>query len=137
MLYIYLRDNKPHLLNYICTTYEIGYTKDKFLYSVMDNFGIDLLKFLNNNIINLRKINYLNKIKFILKLLKECCIALKIIHDLGFIHYDVKLKNFLITDLFIDRYNKIEEIEFQIKIIDFGFIARIGDNIIKKELMDI
>ena len=111
---------KRNLLKYICKLYEFGYINDKSrknLYCIMEKGNNELLDFLKK----IQRYSVTDKIKFIIKLFKECCIALKIIHDLGFIYLDIKPENFLI--------NFRNENDFNIKIIDFGFISKIGDKI--------
>ena len=134
LLTIYLENtqntNKNNLLKYICKIYELGiiYESSKFenkkLYCIMEKGNIDLYTFFfkQNNIKIIKNIK--NKVAFLLKLFKECCNALKIIHDLGFVHFDIKLENFLI--------NFRSENDFDIKIIDFGFISKIGDKLVLK-----
>ena len=107
LLTIYLGNtqntNKNNLLKYICKIYELGiiYESNKFenkkLYCIMEKGNIDLYTFFfkQNNIKIIKNIK--NKVAFLLKLFKECCNALKIIHDLGFVHFDIKLENFLIN----------------------------------------
>jgi serine/threonine protein kinase len=136
LLTIYLENlhdsngNKNDLLKYICKIYELGiiYESNKFennkLYCIMEKGNIDLYTFFfKQKYINIIK-NIKNKVAFLLKLFKECCNALKIIHDLGFVHFDIKLENFLI--------NFRSENDFDIKIIDFGFISKIGDKLVLK-----
>ena len=117
----YLTYNKTNELKYLCKLYEYGFINNfkdyKKLYAIMDNCGIDLGKY----IISLKytKILTLHKILYIIE---ECAKAIKIIHDTGYVHMDIKPQNFLI--------NLKNNIEF-IKIIDFGIIIK-NNSIINK-----
>ena len=122
LLYKYLDTNeKRDLLDYICRVSQIGYiSENNTIYCIMHKCGIDLLNFLNENIDKLISLSYYDKIIFLLNLIKQCAIAIKIIHDLGYVHLDIKLENFLI----VLKNGNIND--YQIKIIDFGFILQKG-----------
>lgn len=122
LLYKYLNTNeKRDLLDYICKVLQIGYiSENNTIYCIMSKCGIDLRNFLNKNIDKIRLLSYFNKIIFLLNLIKQCAIAIKIIHDLGYVHLDIKLENFLIV-MKDDNIN-----DYQIKIIDFGLISEKG-----------
>ena len=126
LLYKYLdNDENRHLLNYICRVLQIGYTyENKNIYCIMQKCGEDLNIFLDKNEKLLISLPHNNKIIFLLNLIKQCAIAIKIIHDLGYVHLDIKLENFLIV---LNNINDIND--YQIKIIDFGFIKEEGSNI--------
>ena len=68
----------------------------------MENCGLDFIdKFKNDS----------PDFDTLLKIFYECCKALKIIHDLEYLHLDIKPENFLMKD-------------DQIKIIDFGMVKK-------------
>jgi serine/threonine protein kinase len=79
----------------------------------MENCGTDLANYFykisNNNLNNLLN----NNLQKLLNIFKDCCEAVKIIHDLGYLHLDIKPNNFMIKDN-------------QIKIIDFGESQKVG-----------
>ncbi len=115
LLQKYLQFNKPDLSKYLCKLYEYGFVnKDKDysnIYAIMDNCGIELLEY----IITL-KVNNLLTLKKIIEIMIECAKALQIIHNLDYVHFDIKPQNFLV----------IEEGEsIYIKIIDFGCITKV------------
>ncbi len=103
--------NKSLKLNYPLSNKNIQSIGERY-YAIMENCGTDLSKYfstLNKNKNNLQKL---------LNIFKECCQAVKIIHDLGYLHLDIKPQNFLIS-------NKGQNKE-QIKIIDFGESQKVG-----------
>ena len=102
-------------LKYICELLEYGkYKNKKNIYVIMNNCGIELKQYIlnlkNNNKLTLNKIIYI---------MQECCNALKIIHNYGYCHLDIKPENFLVFN---------SNGKLQIKIIDFGFVTKIGTN---------
>jgi serine/threonine protein kinase len=148
--FLYNLINKP---NYLCKTYEIGkynVVKDFYFYSIMDNCGVDLIDFLqvteeeqNKKKVfklrisiedkNIKNINILfNNLLIIFYKMIEC---IKILHDLGYAHLDIKPENFLISSN--DKKNKLLDLIFTtnienivlIKIIDFGLVRKIGSKI--------
>jgi serine/threonine protein kinase len=148
--YLYNIINKS---NYLCKTYEIGYCLNdnvKSFYSIMDDCGSDIDSFFvvkkmeNEKGILLYKstisINGKNKkslnILFnnLLIIFYKMILGVKIVHDLGYVHLDIKPQNFLISS--IDGRNlldliftiNIENIVL-IKIIDFELVRKIGSTI--------
>ena len=113
LLQKYLSKNNNDKLKYLCKLHEYGFINKqqdyKNLYAIMDNCGIDLEKY----IVELKENNELTLEK-IIEIMIECATSLKIIHDSGYCHLDVKPQNFLVVDLGEGR--------IQIKIIDFGGI---------------
>jgi serine/threonine protein kinase len=88
---------------------EFGEVKDKQLfYAYMNNCGSPL-----NNILTI-SINNINIIKLIKIILLQCLNALKLVHNLNYLHLDIKSTNFLYTI----NNNNLDTL--QIKIIDFG-----------------
>ena len=145
--YLYNLINKP---NYLCKTYEIGYClneddNDKYFYSIMDDCGNDIFSFFALKIGDYKstiKINGKNKnslnILFnnLLIIFYKMILGVKIVHDLGYVHLDIKPHNFLISSnnesnlLDLMFTTNIENIVL-IKIIDFELITKIGTNINK------
>ena len=80
----------------------------------MKNCGMNLSEYFERIIKRNEKISVKDRLKELITIFKECCNAVKIMHDLGYLHLDIKPKNFLISN------------EGQIKIIDFGFIKKNG-----------
>ena len=99
-------------VKYLCKLIEFGSlspyknSKYNYYYAYMEIFGNDLdsLKYNSNS-------NLLLKFTNIFKILYQCCESVKLIHNLEYLHLDIKPENFLIKD------NKI-------KIIDFGFVNK-------------
>ena len=99
-------------VKYLCKLFEFGrlfpYQNKEYnyYYAYMEIFGNDLnsLKYNSNS-------NLLLKFTNIFKILYQCCESVKLIHNLEYLHLDIKPENFLIKD------NKI-------KIIDFGFVNK-------------
>lgn len=100
LLYKYYEKNEN--IKYLCKLYEFGVIQKNKWYAFMENCGLDLINKFNNDRPNFDTL---------LKIFYECCKALKIIHDLEYLHLDIKLENFLIKDN-------------QIKIIDFGMVKK-------------
>jgi serine/threonine protein kinase len=98
---------KDDKLKYLCKLYEFGRIGNVKLYGIMENCGIDMYKYVNKII---QKKSGVPQIIFeeIFKVFKECCDAVKIIHELKYLHLDIKPNNFVITN------------KGQVKIIDFG-----------------
>ena len=119
LLYNYLKKTNINLLNYICRVLQIGYIyENNIIYCIMNKCGINLKFFFKENIDKLRSLSYFDKIIFLLNLIKQCAIAIKIIHDLDYVHLDIKFENFLI----VLKSGNIND--YQIKIIDFGSILK-------------
>ena len=100
LLYKYYEKNEN--IKYLCKLHEFGIIEKNKWYAFMENCGLDLIHKLNN--INI-------DFDTLLKIFYECCKALKIIHDLEYLHLDIKPENFLMKD-------------DQIKIIDFGMVKK-------------
>ena len=119
--------NNNNSLRYICKLYEfglIGNKESKNIYCIQDNGGEELYKYLvkkYKSIFYSLFIGVRDKLIYFLKILLECSRALKIIHDLDYVHMDIKSENFLIVE------NR--DGSFQIKIIDFGYVSKIGSKI--------
>jgi serine/threonine protein kinase len=129
LLTLYLKNNHPDNLKYICSIYQIGYINDSKseLYCIMENCGESLHTFFYNptNRLILDQLLGTNKMKlfiFILQIILQCSIAIKILHDLEYVHFDIKLENLLIQFTDIDN--------FQIKLIDYGAVSKFrkGEN---------
>ena len=115
--YLQISLKETQELKFLCEIYELGQIKRKIkknkpdsdymigrYYCIMDNCGLNLLEYiLKNNIDQSKMINI-----FI-----QCAEALKILHNLDFLHMDIKLENYVIKD-------------DQVKIIDFGEIKKNG-----------
>ena len=78
----------------------------------MKNCGMKLSEYFEIIIERNKKISVKDRLKNLLTIFKECCKTVKIIHDLGYLHLDIKPENFLIND------------NNQVKIIDFGLCVR-------------
>jgi serine/threonine protein kinase len=103
---------------YICKLYEFGHinrSDSKDLYCLMENGGEELYEYLKEYCSSeyFKHLSINKKIMFFLEILLQCSNSLKILHDIGYVHLDIKPENFLI------KIN--EDGTFQIKIIDFGF----------------
>ena len=116
LLYLYYQINAPEQLQYLCNLYEIGKIKDSYLiYGIMEHCGDELLK-INKYLLMDNKIpTKESKLLFIITIFKKCLLSLKLIHDIGYLHLDIKLENYLI---------KFSNNKIQIKIIDFGFVTK-------------
>ena len=121
LIYKYYENNNIDNLKYLCKLYEFGELNNLIInkkkikyYAIMENCGVNLLKYFERIIKRNEKISVKDRLKNLLTIFKECCKAVKIIHDLGYLHLDIKPENFLISN------------EGQIKIIDFGFIKKNG-----------
>jgi serine/threonine protein kinase len=100
LLYKYYE--KTENIKYLCKLNEFGVIEKNKWYAFMENCGLDFIdKFKNDS----------PDFDTLLKIFYECCKALKIIHDLEYLHLDIKVENFLIKDN-------------QIKIIDFGMVKK-------------
>jgi len=110
LLYCYYK-NFPEKIQFLCKIHEIGRIKnnDK-LYAIMDYCGNDLTE-----LEIIKTISNKNEgLFFIVKIFKKILESVKLIHDLNYLHLDIKLDNFLISG---NKYN------FQLKIIDFGLVT--------------
>ena len=102
LLYKYYE--KTENIKYLCKLNEFGVIEKNKWYAFMENCGLDLLN-------KFKKKNDEPDFDTLLKIFYECCKALKIIHDLEYLHLDIKPENFLMKD-------------DQIKIIDFGMVKK-------------
>lgn len=113
MLCKYYFNNDLDKLKYLCILKEFGEVQNQnYLYAYMDNCGKPL-----NDIINI-EIDPINIIKLIKILLKQSLESLKLIHDLDYVHLDIKSDNYLFT------INNNDLDTLQIKIIDFGLTKK-------------
>ena len=105
-------------IQYLCKIREIGTVKNTSrIYAIMDYCGNDLSKLEILNTIQDKNDGLL----FIVKIFKKILESVKLIHDLGYLHLDIKPQNFLI------RENKDE---FDLKIIDFGYVTKCDEEVI-------
>ena len=98
LAYLYITDNNG--IKYFCDLYEFGELKKSFyqftnngknFYALMENGGNELAKITFTQ--NQDGINY--KLKEVLSIIKECANAILVLHDIGILHCDIKLQNFL------------------------------------------
>ena len=130
LLYYYYEkniDKYPDALKYLCKIIEIGKIKDSIkygdIYGIMEYCGKELFDDLNDRFILKKFMNEefknnnipIIKIQFVINIFKQCLLSLKLIHDLNYLHLDIKPENYLIN--IIDN-------NIQIKIIDFGHINK-------------
>ena len=122
LIYKYYENNNIDNLKYLCKLYEFGELNNLIIinekkikyYAIMKNCGMNLSEYFERIIKRNEKISVKDRLKELITIFKECCNAVKIMHDLGYLHLDIKPKNFLISN------------EGQIKIIDFGLIKKNG-----------
>ena len=122
LIYKYYENNNIDNLKYLCELYEFGELNNLIIinkkkikyYAIMKNCGMNLSEYFKIIIERNKTILVKDRLKKLITIFKECCNAVKIMHDLGYLHLDIKPKNFLIND------------KNQIKIIDFGFIKKNG-----------
>jgi len=107
----YYEKNNPEKLKYLCNLREIGKIKynDSKIYGIMDNCGQELVTLQNSRLL---KYDPLKGLLFIVNIFKQSLEALKLLHDLNYLHLDIKPQNYLITS------------KNQVKIIDFGMIKK-------------
>jgi serine/threonine protein kinase len=127
LLYYYYEkniDKYPDSLKYLCKIIEIGKIKNNFkygdVYGIMEYCGKELFEDLNDRFIiknfeNNKNDIPINNMNFAINIFKQCLLSLKLIHDLNYLHLDIKPENYLI--------NIIDD-NIQIKIIDFGLINK-------------
>jgi serine/threonine protein kinase len=114
LLQKYYYNNKESNLKYLCTLYEFGnFSFEDKIYAIMENCGIDLFYYLGDIMNSNKNLSNKNKFKKLLILFNECCEGVKLIHDLGYLHLDIKPENFMITN------------DGNIKIIDFGLVKNV------------
>jgi serine/threonine protein kinase len=117
LLQKYYENKDKDKLKYLCKLYEFGtidYPVDKkSYYAIMENCGMDLFTYFYDTKKN-KSMCLKDRLIKLITIFKECCNAVKVIHDLEYLHLDIKLENFMISN------------EGQIKIIDFGFVKKNG-----------
>jgi len=117
LLQKYYENKDKDKLKYLCKLYEFGtidYPVDKIsYYAIMENCGKDLYDYFYDTKKN-KSMCLKDRLIKLITIFKECCNAVKVIHDLEYLHLDIKLENFMISN------------EGQIKIIDFGFVKKNG-----------
>ena len=105
--------NDKESLKYLCTLYQFGFImigeNPERLYSIIEKCGINLYKYFEELIEKNSRLSEHTKLVKLMDIFKECCQAVKIIHDMGYLHLDIKPENFMIK-------------ENQVKIIDFGMV---------------
>ena len=104
-------NNKKACEKYLCKIHDFGgLNKDGnyFYYAVMDNCGDALADYIKTQK-RLKNGDFKRTVNIII----ECAKSLKILHDLGYVHLDVKPANFLYCE-------KTDTI----KVIDFGFMMK-------------
>ena len=82
---------------------------DEYYYNIQEYIGISLIDILNKKD-DLKKIAY--------KTLYNCTEALKLLHDLKYGHFDIKLDNIVVN---------IKNNDIRIKLIDFGGASKFGE----------
>ena len=94
---------------------EFGMVKKPYrgVYSILEKCNFDL-----NYYIKYKNIDYLKDFKKLIKFMVNILSGVKYLHDIKYLHLDIKLPNYLV---------KIENKNLLIKLTDFGFAKRIGD----------
>ena len=94
---------------------EFGMVKKPYrgVYSILEKCNFDL-----NYYIKYKNIDYLKDLKKLIKFMCNILYGVKYLHDIKYLHLDIKLPNYLV---------KIENKNLLIKLTDFGFAKRIGD----------
>ena len=94
---------------------EFGMVKKPYrgVYSILEKCDFDL-----NYYIKYKNIDYLKDFKKLIKFMVNILSGVKYLHDIKYLHLDIKLPNYLV---------KIENKNLLIKLTDFGFAKRIGD----------
>lgn len=144
--FLYNLIKKP---NYLCKIYEIGKYESLKFYSIMDICGKNIFNFFfkviispNGKEIDTLRINikYKNNEQLnilfnnLLIIFYKMILCVKILHDLGYVHLDIKPENFLIST--IDETNLLElifkvniENIVLVRIIDFELVRKIDEEI--------
>ncbi len=101
--------------NSIVKIVEFGMVKNPYrgVYSILEKCNYDLSYY-----INYKNIDYLKDFKKLIKFMINILLGVKYLHDIKYLHLDIKLQNYLI---------KIENKNLLIKLTDFGFAKRIGE----------
>ena len=107
---ITINKNSDNILSHISSYVD---TTIKYYYAIMENCGMNLSEYFKIIIERNKTILVKDRLKKLITIFKECCNAVKIIHDLGYLHLDIKPQNFLISN------------KGQIKIIDFGLSQKV------------
>jgi len=139
LIYYYYKKYNEQKLEYLCNIIEFGEirkplnnkiihsnlfkyiyssnnTTNVVLYAIMENCG-ESLDNIGKNIIEIKNLDdNSSKLFFMIKVFIKCLHAVKIIHDLNYLHLDIKPQNFL--------FNIINSKTIKIKIIDFGTITK-------------
>ena len=99
----------------IVKIYEFGVMKTPYtgIYSILEKCNFDL-----NYYIEKRDVSYLKDISKLITFFYKLLTGIKLLHDIGYIHLDIKIKNYLVK---IENDKKLS-----IKLTDFGFLKRIG-----------
>jgi serine/threonine protein kinase len=115
LLQKYYTINNISELKYLCKLHEFGSIEknQSLTYAIMENCGKDLLNYFEEIIEINKNLSLKEKLMKLLILFRECCKAIKIIHNLGYLHLDIKPENFMIKG-------------DQIKIIDFDCVKKSG-----------
>ena len=113
LLEYYYEINDPSKLKYLCILKEVGkIPKAGKIYGIMDYCGKELVTIKDSPLI---KESPLKGLDFIINVFRESLIALKLIHDVGYLHMDIKPENYLFN---------YKDGNYQVKIIDFGMITK-------------
>lgn len=113
LLEYYYEINDPSKLKYLCILKEVGKIPETGkIYGIMDYCGKELVTIKDSPLI---KSTPLNGLSFIVDVFKESLIALKLIHDVGYLHMDIKPQNYLFN---------YKNGKYEVKIIDFGMITK-------------
>ena len=117
LIYKYYESKYPDKLKYLCKLNEFGEVQinntEKKYYAYMDSCGLTLDK--------LKTDEHNLSMMLIKELLLQTLESLKLIHDLNYLHLDIKYENYLFT---MNKNN-----ELQIKIIDFGYTTKINSEV--------
>ena len=111
--YLLLEEYKKSIKKkYLCELIEFGSIDSynllyNYYYVFMEKFGKSLFKSLSNYKSSNNSLQFNN----LFKIFYQCCDSVSLIHDLKYLHLDIKLENFLVDN------NKI-------KIIDFGMVNK-------------
>jgi serine/threonine protein kinase len=113
LLEYYYEINDPSKLKYLCILKEVGKIPETGkIYGIMDYCGKELVTIKDYPLI---KSTPLKGLSFIVDVFKESLIALKLIHDVGYLHMDIKPQNYLFN---------YKNGKYEVKIIDFGMITK-------------